>query len=240
MVISALALTNPIIYRNPVSDVSDLTILTRIYDRNGSLPYEIRDPESRNFSTLDSMLNGRDIIIVGGPRANSVALGFQQNLQSIWTGTSVTQLSLSPPNSFLDGSGFDNAAPSLSVTTSSSSFSHTRTLLNSGTKIQDYAVLAQFSGTTNKLIYVAGIRDFGTAFALFVLDWKERSAAPGNVVDDSTRNLWKAVLATSNPVVMSFKIPVSMNSTSLSSFVNYMDTNGTSNTGIFEWSLGSE
>ena len=73
---------NPIIYRNGVLDNLDTTILTNSLTSLG-LIYETQSPPlNPDFSNINAMLAGRDTIIIGGPISNTLAEGFQTNLQS--------------------------------------------------------------------------------------------------------------------------------------------------------------
>ena len=220
---------NPIIFSSS-TDSADLAILTTALD-SMSFSYELQSPfpNSLDFSSLDNMLAGRDVIIVGGPLTNAVAAGFQNNLQSTLSGIGVTNLSFSLGS--LDGTQVATNAPTLSVTNGIGTFVLSRDRNDVNGTISDWAFIVRVDGTTNSLLYIAGIRDQGTAAALFVLDWATKLNAESiwPYSDASQLTRWKSSLSTGNSFLIQFKTPSSealdLNNSVLDDFIGSLNEN---------------
>lgn len=178
----------PVIYRNPVDDAAATSSIISILDRFGKT-YEIVDiPLTFDFSSIDNLLNGRDTIVLGGPIVNRFSHGLQ-NSWRYWIpdpiypqleAAGAVEVIFSSPTffdlpAFFDGTQTsDTGAPDVIFgdTVTLDRYSRTRSL--DETTYTDYAVMLYLRGTTNNLLFIAGIRDFGTLAGLFILDWITR------------------------------------------------------------------
>ena len=213
-----LDLNNPIIYKN----TTDADIMSEVFTRF-SKPFEVQSPPvSADFSSLDNLLGGRDMIVIGGPMVNSIALGIQSNLanfQTELTAAGVQSLSFSTGAAI--GDAFGSGAPSLTFTNSNGTFSYVRSE-DSINQIADYAVIVMLRGTTHRLLYIAGVRDFGTAIAMFILDWatRDNSTWPSNYGNVSTLTDWKTALGSTNSIIVEFNVDFKQNSNNVVQYVN--------------------
>lgn len=216
--------SNPIIYAGTQdSDSANdfQSFLSTVYFLD--VPIIAPPTDFTGITTLDQFLNGNDIFLIGGPIANSASLFFQNNLQAALTGAGLQSLSFSTG----DGTNFGNNAPLVNIGDNSNSFTLSRTDDPPGS-ITDTAIILMLQGTTNSLIYIAGIRDLGTATALFMLKWAtlDPSLWPNKYGDVSTLTDWQTVFSSNNTVIVDFTISQNQNSLNLAEYINQIQNNG--------------
>lgn len=215
---------SPIIYCNQTQDSAALlSYLVTSFGLTATLQVP---PPTTTVSNLDEFLNGNDIILIGGPIANTASQTVQDSLQAELAAIGLQSLSFTTAE--LDGTVYGDKSPQISIVNANGTFVFGRSEDVNDT-IADQAVVLRLQGTTNSLLYVAGIRDFGTAVAFHVLYWIQQDSSSwptelfGNV---STLADWKTTFASNAAVIIQFYIPADMNEANLSDFIAYINANG--------------
>lgn len=206
-VINNFNFTNPVLYYN-AGDSSTAAVLSTLLTQLHLTPTNGNPAASPpSTASLDAFLGSEDVILIGGPKATTYGLALQQKLITpIWDVNELNFLNLVNSNGRLT----DPNSPAISVSNNYGNFTLKRKA-NKGT-ITDYAIIARATGTTHSLLYVAGIRDFGTALAVRVLNLVQNPALWSAVFGPKSVLLaWTAALNTYSTVAISFPISQSIN-----------------------------
>lgn len=235
-------LTNPIIYRNSVDDSVATSYMTSILDRLGKT-YTVSDaPAISDYTSLDSLIAGRDTIVIGGPIVNRMAhdmqgnwLYFDPNRGGLYPSLNAaggTEITFSAQAFFDTPPGLDGtklspepATPDVLFWDSTISLDRFSRADSSGT-ITDHAVVVLLRGGTNNLLYVAGVRDFGTLAGLFLLDWTSNNAGSWPYGAPNPVSAWQTYFSTHDIALVRFTYSDTLNTVTASAFKTELDTNG--------------
>lgn len=210
----------PRIFADDTIDATANSLMQTIFLEERSLALTVNPPELRNVADLDNFLAGQDVILIGGPIDNSMseALLDASNLilSSSVSNTEAEQIRFSLSG---DGVLFGNAAPQLFIQNKNNPtglFTLERHL--NGSNIIDYAVIFQLTGSTNRLLFIAGIRDFGTAVSLYILDNVRKGTLSS--VNPGILGLWTNMLNNQMAIIVKFSIPSSSNTSDTASVIS--------------------
>lgn len=215
---------SPAIFGASSVDSVPVGLLENLYFEEKGLSGIAFNPEIRNITDLDNFLGGQDLLCVGGPIFNSMSsdLLSENTLKSNVDETEAIEILFSTTG---DGVLLGASAPQMFVKNQNipaGYYTFERT--QNGPHIEDYAVIFQLIGTTNRLIMIAGIRDFGTAVAAYILDEVRKGEGVSGVPAKILR-LWTSILNTQKAVVVKFSIDNADNTASASTVLLNLDVN---------------
>lgn len=199
---------SPTLFGNTSVDSNTLTVLSGIFGANN-------DPEVRNTSNLDSFLTaGQDVILSGGPIFNSMSndILFQSTLNSNIVNTEATDIFFTVAG---DGLLLGTSSPELFIRNQNSSVPFSLERTSTPGFISDYAIIFKLTGTSRGLLFIAGIRDFGTAVAAYVLN-NVFLGEGTSTVNPVILRLWTSIFNNSSAIVVKFTMPSSVNNSSVS------------------------
>jgi hypothetical protein len=200
-------LTNPFLYYN-AGDSSTGTVMSALLTQLSFTP-TLGSPTASppSVANLDAFLGSEDVILIGGPKATTYTLALQQQLYpSVFDVNELNFLNIVSSNGRFTA---PNSA-AISVSNDYGNFTLKRNANNE--IITDYAIIAKATGTTRRLMYIAGIRDIGTALAVRILNLVQNPSlwsvpfGPKSILYG-----WTDILNTYSSVAISFQINSQIN-----------------------------